>query len=217
MAKKLIIDADPGIGDALAIALAAIDPNIDLIGVTATAGCVSGQIATHNILAVTETVDVSKTPRLGSSTNARPHVGDVSHLHYNDPTILNGNYGMGMTELPFAQLHNQHESAKVLVDLVRNHPHQVTLLTLGPLTNVERAMDLAPENQRGAFMGVWSLFQGIGSLVAPLIVGAVAERLGYPPAFQMVTAAVLLAALLMWVWGPETGGKRAARAATAAV
>lgn len=77
------------------------------------------------------------------------------------------------------------------------------------------AMDLAPEDQRGAFMGVWSLFQGIGSLVAPLIVGAVAERLGYPPAFQMVTAAVLLATLLMWVWGPETGGKRTGTPAAA--
>ncbi|MBL6706342.1 MAG: nucleoside hydrolase, partial [Planctomycetaceae bacterium] len=42
MPRKLIIDADPGIGDAFAIALATLDPNIDLIGVTASSGCVSG-------------------------------------------------------------------------------------------------------------------------------------------------------------------------------
>ena len=46
--QKLIIDADPGIGDAFAIALAACDPGIDLIAVTATAGCVSGAVATQN-------------------------------------------------------------------------------------------------------------------------------------------------------------------------
>ncbi len=145
MPRKLIIDADPGIGDALAIALAAIDPAVDLIGVTATAGCISGQLATHNILAVTESVDPSRSPRLGGSDLPRPDFGKIGHLGFMDPVSLQGNYGLGGVELPYARLHNQHESAKVLVDLVRNHPHEVTILTLGPLTNVERAIDLAPD------------------------------------------------------------------------
>lgn len=145
MARKLIIDADPGIGDALAIALAAIDPTVDLIGVTATAGCVSGQLATHNILAVTESVDPAKSPRLGGSTAARPNFGHTAYQGFVDPVSLNGNYGLGAVELPYAKLHNQHESAKMLVDLVRQHPHEVTVLTLGPLTNIERAMDIAPD------------------------------------------------------------------------
>ena len=44
MARKLIIDADPGIGDAFAIALAALEPEIELLAITATSGCVSGPI-----------------------------------------------------------------------------------------------------------------------------------------------------------------------------
>lgn len=72
MPRKLIIDADPGIGDALAIALAALDPNIGLIGVTASSGCVSGMMAPQNILTVIESVDPDKHPRLGASTASRP-------------------------------------------------------------------------------------------------------------------------------------------------
>ena len=56
MPHKLIIDADPGIGDALAVALALLDPDIDLLAVTATAGCVSGPIATRNLQAVIELI-----------------------------------------------------------------------------------------------------------------------------------------------------------------
>ena len=48
MPRKLIIDADPGIGDALAIALAALDPNIDLVGVTASGLVLIDLLQCHN-------------------------------------------------------------------------------------------------------------------------------------------------------------------------
>lgn len=147
MSRKLIIDADPGIGDALAIAVAALDPNIDLIGVTATSGCVSGMVATQNIFTVIESVDPDKHPRLGASTSTRPVFSreGVQTPGFLDPLRLNGNYGLGTAEIPAAQLHNQRDSAKLLVELVKNHPHEVTLLTLGPLSNVAVASELAPD------------------------------------------------------------------------
>ena len=147
MPRKLIIDADPGIGDALAIAVAALDPNIDLIGVTAVPGCVAGMVATQNILSVIESVDPDKHPRLGASTAPRP-VFSQAGVHppgFLDPLRLNGNYGLGTAEIPMAQLHNQRESAKLLIDLVKNNPHEVTLLTLGPLSNIAIACELAPD------------------------------------------------------------------------
>jgi inosine-uridine nucleoside N-ribohydrolase len=147
MPRKLIIDADPGIGDALAIALAAVDPNIDLIGVTASSGCVSGMVATQNILTVIESVDPDKHPRLGASTATRPifRQSGVEPPGFLDPLRLNGNYGLGTAEIPMAQLHNQRDSAKLLIDLVKNNQHEVTLLTLGPLSNVAIACELAPD------------------------------------------------------------------------
>ncbi|HIF00415.1 MAG TPA: nucleoside hydrolase, partial [Fuerstia sp.] len=38
MPQKIIIDADPGIGDALAVLTALVDPSLEVIGLTATAG-----------------------------------------------------------------------------------------------------------------------------------------------------------------------------------
>jgi inosine-uridine nucleoside N-ribohydrolase len=143
MPRKLIIDADPGIGDAFAIALAALDPEIDLIGVTAVSGCVTGHLATQNILAVIESIDPPKLPRVGAASGPRPKLGNVQS--FLDPLRLNGNYGMGTTELQFMDMHNQRDSVKMLIDLVRNNPQEVTLLTLGPLTNISVVLDLAPD------------------------------------------------------------------------
>lgn len=147
MPRKLLIDADPGIGDALAIALALLDPELDLIGVTAVPGCVSGLVATQNMLSIVESVDPPKWPRFGSSSADRPTFTFEGSLPagFFDPLRLNGDYGLGKAEVQFAQLANQRDSARVMIDLVRNNPHQVTLLTLGPLTNVAIACELAPD------------------------------------------------------------------------
>ena len=67
MGQKILIDADPGIGDAVAIAIALCDPDLDVVAVTATAGCVDGAVATRNAQAVIEELDPAKWPRLGGS------------------------------------------------------------------------------------------------------------------------------------------------------
>ena len=71
MARKLIIDADPGIGDALAVVMAACHPEIDLLAVTAAAGSVSGEQATRNLLAVISLLDPPRWPRFGVSEGSR--------------------------------------------------------------------------------------------------------------------------------------------------
>lgn len=147
MTRKLIIDADPGIGDAFALAVALRDPELDVLGVTAVPGCVNGQVATQNILSIVEVCDPTKRPRLGTSTAPRPVFTLAGEYPpgFLDPLRLNGDYGLGESEVPFIEMHRPHESARVLVDLVRNNPHQVTLLTLGPLTNVAVACEIAPD------------------------------------------------------------------------
>ncbi len=153
MPQKLIIDADPGIGDALAIALALYDPEIDLIGLTATAGCVTGRTATRNIQAIVELLDSPKWPRLGGSMSDVPV--EVPPL---DPVgemvaKINGPCGLGDIEIEVADLHNIRDPARVLVELVRMAPNEVILLTLGPLTNVERACERQPD-----FLGLLKRF-----------------------------------------------------------
>ena len=119
MPTKLIIDADPGIGDALAVALAMLDPDVDLIAVTATAGCVSGHTASRNLQAVVELIDPAKWPRLGASDALLPCPGGDLTPGFIDPVVLNGRTGLGDGKVPVAELHKPHEGVKLLIELVR--------------------------------------------------------------------------------------------------
>ena len=53
-----------------------------------------------------------------------------------------------LIEILIAELHRAHESPKVLTDLVKQYPNSITLLTLGPLTNVAAAIERMPERER---------------------------------------------------------------------
>ena len=141
MARKLIIDADPGIGDALAVVMAACHPELDLLAVTAAAGSVSGEQATRNLLALISLLDPPRWPRFGVSDGS---AAAWSGSDLPPPTAFHGPNGLGDFPVLDVQLHQRHDSAKVMIDLVRSHPHEVTLLTLGPLTNVFRAAELYP-------------------------------------------------------------------------
>ena len=145
MAHKLIIDTDPGIGDAIALAVALLDPELDVLGVTATAGCVSGAAASRNVQAIVEHLDPSKWPRIGCADGKVASFGTDVGAHPVTLTDLNGPSGLGDWEFRVADLHHRHESAKLMVDIARSEPNEVTLLTLGPLTNLELACERAPD------------------------------------------------------------------------
>lgn len=143
MAEKLIIDADPGIGDALAIALALTDPSLDVVALTATAGRVAGAQATRNLQCVTALLDPDLLPRLGVCD--RPLFPAPGGAHVTPPALLDGETGLGECNVPISELHQKHESAKLLAGLVRSQPDQITLLTLGPLTNIQLALETHPD------------------------------------------------------------------------
>jgi len=142
VARKLMIDLDPGIGDAVAAVLAMLDPEIDLLALTATAGCVTGKVATRNLHGILAQVDPGKWPRIGAAEAApaarRP-------LLAKELEELNGPTGLGDLEIVAPELHHRHESSKLMIDIVRSNPYQVTLLTLGPLTNVAAACERQPD------------------------------------------------------------------------
>ncbi|MFN0074233.1 MAG: MFS transporter [Chloroflexota bacterium] len=71
------------------------------------------------------------------------------------------------------------------------------------------AIDLAPADRRGAFIGVWSLLQNAGSIVAPISIGIMADAFGYGPTFTVVGIIMAVSALLTWVFGKETFSRAA--------
>jgi inosine-uridine nucleoside N-ribohydrolase len=139
MAQKVILVADPGIDTAFAIALAVHDPELDVLALAATAGNVSAEQATRNAHTLVEQFDPPKWPRLGEALPVEYGV---------DGTDLHGPGGLGGVSFQCAELHHPHPSDKLIVDEVHQHPSEVTLVALGPLTAIARAMDREPQLPR---------------------------------------------------------------------
>ena len=66
------------------------------------------------------------------------------------------------------------------------------------------AMDQAPTERRGAFLGTWLLFTNIGQITGPLVVGTIADIYGFKTGFVTVVAALVVAAAIMALLGRDT-------------
>ena len=144
MTQKIIIDADPGIADALTILVALADPSIEVLGLTAVSGSVSGVQATRNLHYLIGLADPLRHPRVGQSDVAE---ASADHIPSGMPLqqSLNGRLGLGEVDPLVPDLHNRRESPKLIVDLVREYPQETRILTFGPLTNLAMAFDLDPD------------------------------------------------------------------------
>jgi purine nucleosidase len=133
MPKKVILDVDPGIIDAMAVCLAAFDPTVEVVALTSVGGNVPAGLAAKNLQAIVEFLDPPRLIRLGMGTEPdEPPPTDFRHVHGID--------GLGGTPLPVAELRTQHPAEKIICDAVRNDPDNIMLICLGPLTNVARAI-----------------------------------------------------------------------------
>jgi inosine-uridine nucleoside N-ribohydrolase len=92
-----------------------------------------------------ELIDAPRWPRLGASDAEIPLPGGELIPGFVDPAWLNGRTGLGEGIVPVAELHKPHEAVKLLIEYVRQHPQEITLLTLGPLANVFAAQERDPD------------------------------------------------------------------------
>ena len=137
MARKVIIDCDPGIDDAIALCLALFDPRLEVVAVTAAAGNVPAEQASRNVQTTIERLDPPRYPRVGSA-NSWDHAVTIDARH------MHGDDGLGNAGFAVSQLHHQHPSDKVITDEVRAAPDEVTIICLGPMTNVAQALQREP-------------------------------------------------------------------------
>lgn len=137
MPRKVIIDCDPGIDDAVALCMALFDPRLEVVAITAVGGSVPAECANINVQAIVEQLDPPRYPRIGSATAVEqgPAV-DQRHICGED--------GLGNAGFAVSQLARQHPSEKLICDEVHAAPNEVTLICLGPLTNIARALARDP-------------------------------------------------------------------------
>lgn len=137
MAKKVIIDCDMGTDDAVGLCMMLFDNRLDILAITATEGCVTADQANNNLHAIIGELDPHRYPRIGS---ASPTV-DAPAV---DTRFLYGSDGLGNAGFESPQPQHVPTAEKIIIDLVRAHPEEVTIICLGPLTNVARALQRDP-------------------------------------------------------------------------
>lgn len=150
--RRIIIDTDPGQDDAVAILLALASPELQVDAITTVAGNVPLSQTTKNACALLELAGREEVPVYAGA--ARPlHKAPISAEH------VHGETGMGGANLPEPHLRAQGiDVATHLVDVLRKEPAgSITLVCLGPMTNLAHALthapDIAPKIARLVAMG----------------------------------------------------------------
>ena len=139
MAEKIIYDTDPGIDDALWLLLLAASPEIDLLAITVTHGNTSQEKCLNNALKLVELTGITKVPVARGAEE--PLVKELSVAEE-----THGEGGLGYAILPKSAISPCSELAHdLIIRVVRENPGEVTLLCVGPMTNIALAFLKAPE------------------------------------------------------------------------
>ncbi|WP_299947999.1 nucleoside hydrolase [uncultured Ruegeria sp.] len=136
---KLIIDTDPGIDDAMAIAYAAAAPDIELIGLTTIFGNTHVHQSSRNARFLVDKLGL-KIPVAEGAPFARGEDRHAPSEHVHGPE------GFGdITEIPQIGENHVQPAAEFLVEMARKHRGELVICAIGPLTNIADAIKLDPE------------------------------------------------------------------------
>ncbi|KPA51844.1 nucleoside hydrolase [Photobacterium leiognathi subsp. mandapamensis] len=140
MAKKIILDTDPGIDDAMAILFAEAHPDIDLIGITTVYGNATIDNGTHNALYLKQKFSMEALVAKGTD---KPLIRDPVGA----TVVVHGEAGLGDVTAPHSLDTKAIEKPayQFIIDSVRANPGEITLVAVGPLTNLALALEAAPD------------------------------------------------------------------------
>lgn len=140
MARKIIIDTDPGVDDAVAVFMAFACAEIDVVGLTSVYGNLPIDITTDN---ARRFVEIAGRPDVPVAQGAgRPLVAD----DIGPVPFIHGDNGLGNAPLadPTVELSALH-AAEFIYQTALASPGEITLVPVGPLTNVALAVRLHPD------------------------------------------------------------------------
>lgn len=136
--KKVILDCDVGVDDATALLFAHYAPNIDLIGIVTSYGNTTVEMATRNTLYIKEKFGIPAPVYKGASSP----IYDAHQLH-----TFHGEDGLGDSEenINPGIKEKPTPAALYMADAIMEHPGEITVISIGPSTNLIMAHLLRPE------------------------------------------------------------------------
>ena len=136
--QRVIIDSDPGTDDALALLLALNSPEVDVRAITVVPGNVTAKQGLENALKI-----VSLAGRCDI-----PVVSGAQHPLFQKlitAEFWHGKNGLANVELPASKCKADARWAPdVIIEMVHAAPHEITLVPVGPLTNIALAVEKDP-------------------------------------------------------------------------
>src|SRR5438874_11848306 len=136
--QRIILDTDPGIDDALALFLALASPEVQLEAITTVSGNVDVGLTTYNTLTLLELAGRTDIPVARGSD--RPLIRQPFNAAF-----VHGDNGLGGLQLPEPRIQPAAEHAvDVIIEKILAAPGEITLVTIGPLTNIALALRREP-------------------------------------------------------------------------
>ncbi len=133
--QKIIIDTDPGIDDAQAIAFAVAHPEITLLGLTTVYGNADLDTTTNNALLILQRFGCPEVPVARGATEP------LSQARMPAPDFVHGHDGLGNLNLGRANTNAIEESAaEFIIRMSNEFPGEISLVAVGPMTNIAQAV-----------------------------------------------------------------------------
>lgn len=140
MARPIIIDTDPGIDDALAIMLAAASPEVEILGMIAVAGNVGREKTAPNLAALADLLRLDCPIGRGAA-------GPLWRRDTKPAWDVHGEDGFGGYSLPLSSRQLE-PGLPLMARLIEQSAEPVTVVAIGPLTNVAALIAHYPETAR---------------------------------------------------------------------
>ncbi|WP_350343502.1 nucleoside hydrolase [Proteinivorax tanatarense] len=129
--KKVILDVDPGIDDAMALALAFKSEKLDILGITTVAGNLPLETTTQNAANVLDVLEGKCKVYKGSEKPLEKHLRTAEHIH--------GPTGLGYLELPEIKENiAQQDAVTFMAEQINRYPGEITIIAVAPLTNIAK-------------------------------------------------------------------------------
>lgn len=138
MKRKIFIDTDVGTDDAVAIVMALESPDVEIVGISCVGGNTAVEQVVQNVLYLCDRMNKSVPVYIGASKPLSRSLKSSDFIHGKDGLgdINVDNYGRQPSAV---------NAVEGLRQAILRHPNELTIVTLGPLTNVAMMLGRYPE------------------------------------------------------------------------